>query len=152
LTAALSLVSGIGIIARPAVTAGYLAAMGQPFPTTAFVVAVVIALGGNSRRACSVFAREGPRWHRPCFLSPQDWCSILPRSVRTSRFSAFDAYRQEDRDALTDYRGTRTGNMPKTRNDFDVGSLARSAAKAGDGPRHRLIQVRSVHAMTVHTI
>ena len=45
--AALFLISGLGKIAAPAVTQGYIAAAGLPFPLLAYLVAIVIEVGGG---------------------------------------------------------------------------------------------------------
>ena len=45
--AALFLISGLGKIANPAQTQGYIASAGLPFPPLAYLVAVVIEVGGG---------------------------------------------------------------------------------------------------------
>ncbi|WP_211443039.1 DoxX family protein [Collimonas humicola] len=45
--AAIFLVSGAGKIAAPAMTIGYIGAMGLPFPTLGFAVAVAVEIGGG---------------------------------------------------------------------------------------------------------
>ena len=47
LIAALFLISGLGKIAAPAATQGYIASAGLPFPLLAYVVAIVIEIGGG---------------------------------------------------------------------------------------------------------
>ena len=47
LIAALFLISGLGKIATPALTQGYIASAGLPFPLLAYLVAIVIELGGG---------------------------------------------------------------------------------------------------------
>jgi putative oxidoreductase len=47
LIAALFLISGLGKIANPAQTQGYIASAGLPFPPLAYLVAVVIEVGGG---------------------------------------------------------------------------------------------------------
>jgi putative oxidoreductase len=47
LIAALFLISGLGKIATPAPTRGYIAAAGLPFPLLAYLVAIVIEVGGG---------------------------------------------------------------------------------------------------------
>src|SRR5256885_15907752 len=58
LLALLFLVSGAGKIALPGATQGYIASAGLPFPLLAYVVAVVVALGG----AAVPLTREPKRW------------------------------------------------------------------------------------------
>ena len=45
--AAIFLISGLGKIAAPAMTIGYIGAMGLPFPTLGFLLAVVVEVGGG---------------------------------------------------------------------------------------------------------
>ncbi|WP_038484470.1 DoxX family protein [Collimonas arenae] len=45
--AAIFLISGFGKIAAPAMTIGYIGAMGLPFPTLGFALAVVVEVGGG---------------------------------------------------------------------------------------------------------
>ena len=47
LIAALFLISGLGKIAAPAMTQGYIASAGLPFPLVALLVAIVIEVGGG---------------------------------------------------------------------------------------------------------
>jgi putative oxidoreductase len=47
LLAAIFLISGVGKIAAPAATAGYIAAMGLPLPALGVVVAVLVEVGGG---------------------------------------------------------------------------------------------------------
>ena len=47
LMAAIFLLSGIGKIAAPAATIGYIAAMGLPMPSVAYIGAVVLEVGGG---------------------------------------------------------------------------------------------------------
>ena len=47
LIAALYLISGFGKIAAPAITQGYIASAGLPFPLLALLVAIVIEVGGG---------------------------------------------------------------------------------------------------------
>jgi putative oxidoreductase len=47
LIAALFLISGLGKIAAPAMTQGYIASAGLPFPLLAYLVAIVIEVGGG---------------------------------------------------------------------------------------------------------
>src|SRR5256712_8491568 len=47
LVAALFLISGLGKIAAPALTQGYIASAGLPFPLLAYLVAIVIEVGGG---------------------------------------------------------------------------------------------------------
>jgi len=47
LIAALSLISGLAKIATPALTQGYIASAGLPFPLLAYFVAIVIEIGGG---------------------------------------------------------------------------------------------------------
>jgi putative oxidoreductase len=47
LIAALFLISGVGKIAAPALTQGYIASAGLPFPLLAYLVAIVIEVGGG---------------------------------------------------------------------------------------------------------
>lgn len=47
LLAAIFLISGIGKIAAPAATAGYIAAMGLPLPELGVLLAIVVELGGG---------------------------------------------------------------------------------------------------------
>ena len=64
LSAALFLISGLGKIATPALTQGYIASAGLPFPRLAYLVAIVIEvvggilliLGYQSRIVASVMA------------------------------------------------------------------------------------------------
>ena len=46
LMAALFLISGLGKIAAPALTQGFIASAGLPFPLLAYLVAIVIEVGG----------------------------------------------------------------------------------------------------------
>lgn len=48
LIAAIFLMSGLGKIAAPAATQGYIAAVGLPFPLLAFLVAIAIEVGGGA--------------------------------------------------------------------------------------------------------
>src|SRR2546426_10633962 len=48
LIAALFLISGVGKVAAPALTQGYIASAGLPFPLLAYLVAIVIEVGGGS--------------------------------------------------------------------------------------------------------
>ncbi len=45
--AAIFLISGLGKIAAPAMTIGYIGAMGLPFPTLGFLLAVAVEVGGG---------------------------------------------------------------------------------------------------------
>ena len=45
--AAIFLISGLGKIAAPAMTIGYIGAMGLPFPTLGFAAAVAVEIGGG---------------------------------------------------------------------------------------------------------
>lgn len=45
--AAIFLISGLGKIAAPATTIGYIGAMGLPFPTLGFLLAVAVEVGGG---------------------------------------------------------------------------------------------------------
>ena len=64
LIAALFLISGVGKIATPALMQGYIASTGLPFPILAYLVAIVIEVGGGillivgyqSRTVASVMA------------------------------------------------------------------------------------------------
>src|SRR5258706_16013284 len=47
LIAALFLISGLAKIATPALTQGYIASAGLPFPLLAYLVAIVIEIGGG---------------------------------------------------------------------------------------------------------
>ena len=47
LIAALFLISGLGKIAMPALTLGFIASAGLPFPVLAYLVAIVIEVGGG---------------------------------------------------------------------------------------------------------
>src|SRR2546422_6138302 len=47
LIAALFLISGVGKVAAPALTQGYIASAGLPFPLLAYLVAIVIEVGGG---------------------------------------------------------------------------------------------------------
>jgi putative oxidoreductase len=47
LIAALFLISGLGKIAAPALTQAYIASAGLPFPLLAYLVAIVIEIGGG---------------------------------------------------------------------------------------------------------
>jgi putative oxidoreductase len=47
LIAALFLISGLGKIATPAMTQGFIASAGLPFPLVAYLVAIVIEVGGG---------------------------------------------------------------------------------------------------------
>jgi putative oxidoreductase len=47
LIAALFLISGLGKIATPALTQGYIASAGLPFPLLAYLIAIVIEVGGG---------------------------------------------------------------------------------------------------------
>src|SRR3981189_2162242 len=47
LIAALFLISGLGKIAAPALTQGFIASAGLPFPLLAYLVAIVIEVGGG---------------------------------------------------------------------------------------------------------
>ena len=47
LIAALFLISGLGKIAMPALTLGFIASAGLPFPLLAYLVAIVIEVGGG---------------------------------------------------------------------------------------------------------
>ena len=47
LIAALFLISGFGKMATPALTQGYIASAGLPFPLLAYLVAIVIEVGGG---------------------------------------------------------------------------------------------------------
>src|SRR5258705_13871059 len=47
LIAALFLISGLGKIATPALTQGFIASAGLPFPLLAYLVAIVIEVGGG---------------------------------------------------------------------------------------------------------
>ena len=47
LIAALFLISGLGKIAMPALTLGFIASVGLPFPLLAYLVAIVIEVGGG---------------------------------------------------------------------------------------------------------
>src|ERR1700738_4944890 len=47
LIAALFLISGLGKIATPAMTQGFIASAGLPFPLLAYLVAIVIEVGGG---------------------------------------------------------------------------------------------------------
>lgn len=47
LLASLFILSGIGKIAAPAATQGYIASMGVPFPMLAYSVAIVVEVGGG---------------------------------------------------------------------------------------------------------
>jgi putative oxidoreductase len=47
LMAAIFMLSGVGKIAAPAATIGYIAAMGLPMPSVAYIGAVVLELGGG---------------------------------------------------------------------------------------------------------
>lgn len=47
LVAALFLISGLGKIAGPALTQGYIASAGPPFPLLAYLVAIFIEVGGG---------------------------------------------------------------------------------------------------------
>lgn len=47
LIAALFLISGLGKIATPALTQGFIASAGLPFPLFAYLVAIVIEVGGG---------------------------------------------------------------------------------------------------------
>jgi len=74
LIAALFLISGVGKIAMPALTLGFIASAGLPFPLLAYLVAIVIEVGGGillilanqSRIVASVMAvftvRSGPQF------------------------------------------------------------------------------------------
>src|ERR1700704_2920196 len=48
LIAALFLISGLGKIATPALTQGYIASAGLPFPFLAYLVAIVIEVAGGT--------------------------------------------------------------------------------------------------------
>src|SRR2546423_6548896 len=48
LMAAIFLISGLGKIANPQMTQGYIASAGLPFPLLAYLVAVAIELGGGA--------------------------------------------------------------------------------------------------------
>src|SRR5712664_255545 len=47
LIAGLFLISGVGKVAAPALTQGYIASAGLPFPLLAYLVAIVIEVGGG---------------------------------------------------------------------------------------------------------
>lgn len=47
LLAAIFLISGAGKLAAPAMTIGYIGAMGLPFPTLGYVIALLVELGGG---------------------------------------------------------------------------------------------------------
>ncbi|GIZ50143.1 DoxX family protein [Noviherbaspirillum aridicola] len=47
LLAAIFLISGVGKIAAPAATAGYIAAMGLPFPALGVLLAIVVEVGAG---------------------------------------------------------------------------------------------------------
>ncbi|EJL83647.1 putative membrane protein [Herbaspirillum sp. CF444] len=47
LLASLFLISGIGKLSAPAATIGYITAMGLPFPTLGYVIALIVELGGG---------------------------------------------------------------------------------------------------------
>jgi putative oxidoreductase len=47
LIAALFLLSGVGKIAAPAATQGYIASAGLPFPHVAYLIAIVVEVGGG---------------------------------------------------------------------------------------------------------
>lgn len=47
LLASLFLISGIGKLAAPAATIGYITAMGLPFPTLGYLIALVVEIGGG---------------------------------------------------------------------------------------------------------
>ena len=47
LLAAIFLISGAGKLAAPAMTIGYIGAMGLPFPTLGYLIALLVELGGG---------------------------------------------------------------------------------------------------------
>ena len=47
LLAAIFLLSGVGKIAAPAATIGYITAMGLPLPTLGYIVAIAVEIGGG---------------------------------------------------------------------------------------------------------
>ncbi|MDC8759528.1 DoxX family protein [Janthinobacterium fluminis] len=57
LMAAIFLISGVGKIAAPAATIGYIGAMGLPFPTLALLGAIAVEIGGGLALALGLQTR-----------------------------------------------------------------------------------------------
>ena len=57
LIAAIFLVSGVGKIAAPAATQGYIASTGLPFPFVAYLISIVVEVGGGLLLVAGFHAR-----------------------------------------------------------------------------------------------
>jgi putative oxidoreductase len=65
LIAAIFLISGLGKIAAPAMTQGYIASTGLPAPMLGYLLAIVIEVGGGVLLVVG-FQRASSRWSWPC--------------------------------------------------------------------------------------
>lgn len=59
LIAAIFLLSSVGKIAAPAATQGYIASTGLPFPLVAYLVAIVMEVGGGPLLVAVILPRFG---------------------------------------------------------------------------------------------